>query len=357
MRYLFVLCSLFMLFPDGEVQAQTDSTDMKKYVLVIHGGAGAIRKKNMTPEKEAAYHAKLNEALLAGQAVLDTGGHATDAVQAAIMVMENSPLFNAGKGAVFTNAETNEMDASMMDGRDRNAGAVSGVTKIKNPILGARAVLDHSNHVMLSGEGANAFAKKQGLEMVDPSYFKDEIRLKQLRKVKSREDAQLDHDSDQGDMPSDSSEIEFHYDSDIDLNKKYGTVGCVALDMHGNLAAGTSTGGMTNKRYGRIGDSPIIGAGTWADNNTCAVSSTGHGEFFIRWAVAYDIAALMEYKGLSLAEAADLVINKKLEEVDGRGGVIAVDKDGNIAMPFNTRGMYRGYLKSSGEKEVMIYKK
>ena len=333
------------------------TTDMEQdYVIVIHGGAGAIRKKNMTPELEAAYQERLNAALDAGSAILAEGGSSVDAVQAAIMVMEDSPLFNAGKGAVFTNAERNEMDASIMDGATREAGAVAGVTTVKNPITAAHLVMDQSVHVMLSGDGADEYAKKKGLEIVDPSYFHHDQRFKQLKKVQDREKTQLDHDDDQGDVEVPSSDIEFKIDSDIDLNKKYGTVGAVALDKHGNLAAATSTGGMTNKRYGRIGDSPIIGAGTFADNETCAVSCTGHGEFFMRWVVAYDVAAMMSYGNKTLNEAANHIVYEKLEAVDGRGGLIAVDKDGNIAMPFNTAGMYRGYVKSDGAREVLIYK-
>lgn len=333
-------------------QSQNNENKMGKYVLVIHGGAGAISKKHMTPEKEAAYRAKLEEALAAGEEILANGGKATDAVEAAIMVMEDSPLFNAGKGAVFTNDERNEMDASFMDGETLNAGAVSGVTTVKNPIQAARMVMEKSVHVMLSGNGANEFAKKMGLEMVDTSYFRDENRYQQLKKVQERENAVLDHDGEQGSIEVPSSDVEFNL---IDLNKKYGTVGAVALDQQGNLAAGTSTGGMTNKRYGRVGDSPIIGSGTYADNATCAVSCTGHGEFFMRYVVAYDVVALMRYQKISLEEAAKKVIHETLEKVDGRGGLIAVDGQGNIAMPFNTSGMYRGYVKSSGEKAVLIY--
>jgi beta-aspartyl-peptidase (threonine type) len=332
--------------------AQNNENNTEKYVLVIHGGAGAIQKKFMTPEKEAAYETRLQAALDAGEEILKNGGTATDAVEAAINVMEDSPLFNAGKGAVFTNAETNEMDASFMDGNTMEAGAVAGVTTVKNPISAARAVLEKSNHVLLSGEGADEFAKKEGLEIVDPSYFRDENRLQQLKKVQEREEAVLDHDGDQGMLEDDSSSIEFNL---IDLNKKLGTVGAVALDQYGNLAAGTSTGGMTNKRYGRIGDSPLIGAGTYADNRYCAVSSTGHGEYFIRYVVAYDIIAIMKYKGVSLLEASNQVIHGTLSEAGGTGGVICVDKDGNIAMPFNTSGMYRGFVTSEGQTAIMIY--
>ncbi len=300
------------------------------YVLVIHGGAGVITKQNMTPEKEKAYRAKLNEALETGQKILEKGGTATETVIAVINIMENSPLFNAGKGAVFTHEGKNELDASIMDGKTLNAGAVAGVTNVKNPITLAYAVMTKSKHVMLSGKGASEFAKEQGLEIVDPSYFYTENRWKSLQKVlKNEKNAE---------------------------KEKHGTVGCVVLDKAGNLAAGTSTGGMTNKQYGRIGDSPVIGAGTYADNATCAVSCTGHGEFFIRYVVAYTVSALMKYKGLSLQEAGNEIINNTLKNVGGEGGLISVDKNGNIAMPFNTPGMFRGYLKSKGEKKVLIYK-
>ena len=307
------------------------------FALVIHGGAGTILKENMTPELEKQYHAKLREALLAGYNVLQSGGSSVDAVEAAIIPMEDSPLFNAGKGAVFTNAGWNEMDASFMDGATQNAGAVGGVRRVKNPIKAARAVLEKSKHVMLTGTGADAFAKSEGIELVDTSYFYTERRWKSLQNAKQKEDG--------------NSLI-----LSEDDNYKYGTVGAAALDKNGNLAAGTSTGGMTNKRYGRIGDSPIIGAGTYANNATCAVSSTGHGEYFMRYMVAYDISARMEYAGATLTDAADFVVNEKLVEKGGSGGVIALDKYGNVAMPFNTAGMYRGYVKADGEVKTFLYK-
>ena len=336
------------------VSAQAPSTSPpmdQSFTLVIHGGAGTILKKNMTPELEQQYRAKLEEALKAGYDILAKGGTSIDAVEAAIMVMENSPLFNAGKGAVFTSAGTNEMDASIMDGKTRNAGAVAGVTSVKNPIKAARLVMEKSPHVMLAGEGADEYAKQNGLETVDPSYFRSETRWKQWQKIKDTEKQQLDHDDRSGDTGPDGSEVEFN----VNLDKKYGTVGAAAVDHHGNLAAATSTGGMTNKRYGRVGDSPIIAAGTYADNNTCAVSSTGHGEFFIRAVVAYDIAALMQYKGLTLEEAAQEVINNKLKEMGGKGGIIATDAEGNVSMVFNTPGMYRGYIKADGQPVIGIY--
>ncbi len=295
------------------------------FALVIHGGAGTILKKNMTPEKEAAYRAKLEESLQAGYAVLNAGGSAMDAVEAAIHIMEDSPLFNAGKGAVFTNAGTNELDAAIMNGADLKAGAVAGVKTVKNPITVARKVMEETWHVLLAGEGADKFAEEQGLEIVDPKYFHTERRWKAIQKMKGNEE------------------------------EKYGTVGCVALDKDGNIAAGTSTGGMTNKRWGRVGDVPIIGAGTYANNKTCAVSATGSGEYFIRAAVAHDISALMEYKRYSLKKASKKVI-QKVGKLGGSGGVIAIDAKGNIAMPFNSKGMYRGYIKSDGKPVTLIYK-
>ncbi len=334
--------------------SQTNSDTMENFALVIHGGAGTILKKNMTPEKETAYREKMRESLQAGYDVLKNGGSSEDAVQAAIMIMEDSPLFNAGKGSVYTNKETNEMDAAFMEGKTCKAGAVAGVRTIKNPIVAARMVKDHSEHVMMVGEGAEEFAKKNGANMVDTSYFFDQNRLNQLRELKEKEKMILDHDGDQGWVKPDSSEIEFNVD--LNPDKKFGTVGAVALDKFGNLAAGTSTGGMTNKKFGRVGDAPIIGAGTYANNKTCAVSCTGHGEYFIRNVVAYDVSARMEYKGISLEEAAKEVVNVKLEEQDGRGGLIAMDAKGNITMPFNTPGMYRGYVKKDGTIHVFIYK-
>ena len=321
-----------------------------KVVLVIHGGAGTILKKNMSDEKEAAYEAKLREALEAGYAELSAGKTSVKAVQATIHVMEDSPLFNAGKGAVYTNAETQEMDASIMRGHDKEAGAVAGVSTIKNPIDAAIAVMEKSEHVMLAGTGAEEFAEKQRVTIVDSSYFKSEVRLKQLKRVQDHENAELDHDGDdRGEF--DGSENEFNIDYIED--KKFGTVGAVALDSSGNLAAGTSTGGMTNKRYHRVGDSPIIGAGTYA-NELVGVSCTGHGEYFIRNVVAYDVAALMEYADMTLEEATAKVIEKQTE-MGGKGGLIALDKDGNVSLPFNTAGMYRGWVTESGEITIEIY--
>ena len=319
-------------------QSETKKMDTKRqdYALAIHGGAGTILKKNMTPEREKEYLDKLNEALDAGEGVLKNGGSAEDAVAAAIMVMENSPLFNAGKGAVFTNEGKNELDASFMEGKTMNAGAVGGLTNVKNPILAARAVMNNSEHVLLTSKGAEQFAEEQGLEIVDPEYFYTKRRWESLQRAIENERVELSEEDEGG-------------------NKKMGTVGCVALDKNGNLAAGTSTGGMTNKRYNRFGDVPIIGAGTYANNQTCAVSCTGHGEFFIRWAVAHDISAMMEYKGVDLETAGKAVINGKLVEAGGSGGAICVDKNGNVSLPFNSKGMYRGFVKADGERKVAIY--
>lgn len=340
---LAILCITFPMFSFSQNQPIMS----ENFAIVIHGGAGTILKKNMSDEQEKAYQEKLQEALDSGYTILKNGGTAIDAVEKAIVVMEDSPLFNAGKGAVYTNAATNELDASIMDGKTLNAGAISGVSHIKNPIKLARVVMEKSEHVMLSGKGAEDFAKQHQLEVADSAYFYDEHRLKQLNKIKKTEKIQLDH-SENDDEQGDATELK---------DSKFGTVGAVALDKHGNLAAATSTGGMTNKKFGRIGDSPIIGAGTYANNTTCAVSCTGHGEFFIRNVVAYDVAALMEYKNLSLLDAANYVVNEKLVKLGGDGGLIAIDSQGNIAMPFNTAGMYRAYKKSSGESEILIFKK
>lgn len=324
-------------------EASKASAEKAEFAIVIHGGAGTILKKNMTDEKEAAYNAILEEAIRTGYDILKNGGTSLEAVTKTINIMEDSPLFNAGKGAVFTNAGTNELDASIMDGKTLNAGASAGTTNVRNPIDLARAIMDNSPHVMLSGKGAETFAEEQGLQIVDPKYFYTENRFNSLQRAKDREKVELDHD--------DKSAF---YDPEI-KDSKFGTVGCAALDKHGNLAAGTSTGGMTNKRWGRIGDAPIIGAGTYANNATCAVSSTGWGEFFIRAMVAHDISALMEYKGMSLKEAAREVIHDKVGGLGGDGGIVAVDKNGNMVFEFNTEGMYRASMNDKGELKVEIY--
>jgi beta-aspartyl-peptidase (threonine type) len=306
------------------------SAAQQKFAIVIHGGAGVMSKERMSLEQQNEYKAKLNEALELGEKMLKEGAEATDVVVRVINVLEDSPLFNAGKGAVFTNDEKVELDASIMEGKTLKAGAVAGVRDIKNPINAAREVMLNSEHVFLSGKGASEFAKKQGLEIVPNKYFHTQARHESLMKLKKQERERTSKDN-------------------------MGTVGCAVLDTHGNICAGTSTGGMTNKKYGRIGDAPVIGAGTYANNKTCAVSCTGHGEYYIRLGFARDISALMEYKNMSVEKACREEIGK-LTELNGTGGVIALDVNGNIAMEFNTSGMFRGYIKSTGEKEVAIFK-
>ncbi len=302
----------------------------QRFGIVIHGGAGKILRSNMTSESEAEYTNKLNEVLEAGYKILDKGGSALDAVNAAINLMEDSPLFNAGKGAVLTEKGIAELDASIMDGKNLMAGAVAGIRHVKNPINLARLVMEKSPHVMMIGDGAEEFGKENNIEMVENSYFITKERWgqyqKMLEKAEERKKAE-----------------------------KHGTVGAVALDKRGNLAAGTSTGGMMMKKFGRVGDAPIIGAGTYANNNTCAVSATGHGEYFIRLGIARDISSLMEYKNYSLIEAANEVIIKKLGKLGGDGGIIAIDKNGNIALPFNTEGMFRGYRLNNDQPVVKMY--
>jgi L-asparaginase / beta-aspartyl-peptidase len=305
-------------------QLKKPASDSQAWAIVIHGGAGPMTKANLDTSLERQYREALTVALHTGKKILEDGGTALDAVEMTIRVMEDNPLFNAGKGAVFTHEGRNELDASIMDGSNLAAGAVAGVTDIKNPISAARMVMTRSPHVLLSGAGASQFAKEQGLDIVPPSYFFTQRRWNDLQEILKKE--------------------------------KNGTVGCCALDMHGNLAAGTSTGGMDNKRYNRIGDTPIIGAGTYANNATCAISCTGHGEYFIRWTVAHDISALMEYKGLSIEDAADLVVNKKLVKAGGSGGVIGLDRKGSITMTFNSAGMFRAYATANGKEDVLIFR-
>ena len=332
---------LLLIFSCKESTDKVDKAIPKstnQFAIVIHGGAGYQTRESISKETDSLVRAKLSEAIKVGHDILKNGGTSLDAVEKTINILEDSPLFNAGKGAVFTNDETNELDASIMDGKTLNAGASAGTTTVKNPINLARAVMENSPHVLLSGKGAEQFAKEQGLEIVAPSYFSTEDNLNRVRKIKERE----------------AKKVASLIDKYIDL--KFGTVGCVALDKNGNISAGTSTGGMTNKKWNRIGDSPIIGAGTYANNNTCGVSSTGHGEFFIRGAIAYDISALMDYKGLSLEEASKEVIQKKLPELGGTGGIIALDKNGNISMEYNTPGMYRATMNDKGELYTGIYK-
>lgn len=326
MKPIYLLTCLLLVFYTCKAQ---------HYVMVIHGGAGTILKKNITPEKEAAYTAALKHALDTGYQLLQKGRSSLDAVEAAIRTLEDNPLFNAGKGAVFTHDGRNEMDAAIMNGKTLQAGAVAGVTIVRNPISAARAVMEKSEHVMMAGKGAEQFAKEAGLEIVDPSYFRTQERWDALQKA-------LKEDSVKAYTPAGK-------------DSKFGTVGCVALDKAGNLAAGTSTGGMTDKKYGRIGDSPVIGAGTYANNATVAVSCTGWGEFFIRNVVAYDLSALMQYKGFSVQEAGKTVLDK-VAAGGGSGGLIALDKEGHMAYPFNTEGMYRGCITEDGKITVEIYK-
>lgn len=313
------------------------------YTLVIHGGAGNITPAIMDAQMEADYTAGLKAALVAGSDVLKGGGSAVDAVVAAISEMENNPIFNAGRGSVFTKKGLNEMDASIMDGRDLSAGAVAGVRNIKNPIVLAREVMLHSGHVLLSNQGAGEFALKQGIEMAPDEYFFNKSRYDQWVEIRDTDYTQLDHKGDnlKGAIPN--------------TGHKFGTVGAVACDVNGNLAGGTSTGGMTNKRFNRIGDSPIIGAGTYANNNTCAISCTGHGELFLRAVAAYDVSCLMEYKGLSLREACAVVVKEKLVKMGGEGGMIAVNARGEHEFCFNSAGMYRGMRNSEGREEVAYY--
>jgi len=313
---------------------------MNNYSIAIHGGAGTILPSTMTAEKETAYKKGLEDAILAGEEILKAGGTSLDAVESAIRILEDNPLFNAGKGAVFTNNGTHELDSSIMNGKDLMAGAVAGLSNIKNPISLARAVMEQSEHVMLTGKGAMDFAKKVNAAIEPDDYFFVQMRYDQLQQAKESNTMILDHTEDK---------IE-------NGEKKFGTVGCVALDVHGNLAGGTSTGGMTNKKFGRVGDSCIIGAGTYANNKTCAISCTGHGELFMRSVVAYDISCLMEYKGLSLKEACDLVVMDKLVKIGGEGGLIALDAKGNIELSFNSEGMYRASKKQNEALYIGIYK-
>ncbi len=339
MKNLLLTLVLFTLVFNGcnspsPEATQSNKTERPPWAIVVHGGAGNMNPDNFTPEQEKAYKDKLSKALMAGGEILQNKGSASDAVETAIRILEDSPLFNAGKGAVFNADGINELDASFMDGQTLNAGAVANVRRIKNPISAARQVMEQSPHVMLIREGAEQFAESQNIEMVEPEYFYTQNRWEALQRVKEREN--------QG---------------TVDKPDKRGTVGCVALDMQGNIAAGTSTGGMTNKKFGRVGDSPIIGAGTYADNNFCGVSATGHGEFFIRNVVAYDIVARVKYAGQSCETAAGEIINKKLKNLGADGGVIVLDKDGKITMPFNTTGMFRGFLYPNQNPQVFIFDK
>ncbi|MBK8984343.1 MAG: isoaspartyl peptidase/L-asparaginase [Ignavibacteria bacterium] len=310
---------------------------MKKFGIAVHGGAGTILKSKMTAEKEKEYSKSIELAIKAGSEILKSGGKSIDAITESLITLEDNPLFNAGKGSVFTSAGSHSMDASIMSGKDLQAGSVSSVSGVRNPILLAKAVMLDPDLVMISGKGAEEYARASGLKFEDEKYFYSEFRFQQYLKAAENGKAMLDHST---------------FD---ESDKKFGTVGAVALDQYGDLAAATSTGGMTFVKFGRIGDSPVIGAGTYASNNSCAVSCTGDGEFFIRTIAAYDVSALMEYKGLTLREACEEVVNRKLREIGGEGGLIAIDKDCNIEMIFNSQGMYRGFSKNDGEIYVSIY--
>ena len=315
---------------------------MSNFTLVIHGGAGTILKEDMTPALEQAYSSALKTALDAGYAVLENGGTAVNAIKASIVLLEDNVLFNAGRGSVFTKKGVQEMDAAIMDGSDLSAGAVTGVRNVRNPIELATEVMRNSNHVFLSGKGANDFAIKQGVKLEPDEYFFSQFRYDQWKAIRDSDTYSLDHTN--------------HHLEELMKDKKFGTVGAVACDVNGNIAAATSTGGMTNKKYGRIGDSPVIGCGTYANNKTCAISCTGHGEMFIRGVAAYDVSCLMEYKNMSLQEAMDEVVNKKLVSLHGEGGMIGVDAKGHYAMILNSAGMYRAVRTDKGFEQVLIYK-
>jgi beta-aspartyl-peptidase (threonine type) len=315
---------------------------MSRYTLAIHGGAGTILKADMTPELEEAYITGLQQAMNAGFAVLEQGGSAVNAIKATLVILEDNVLFNAGRGSVFTKKGVQEMDAAIMDGRTLEAGAVTGVRNVRNPIELATEVMINSNHVFLSGKGASDFAIKQGIKLEPDEYFFSQCRYDQWKSIRDSDRYSLDHTH---------QRVE-----ELMRDKKFGTVGAVACDQQGNIAAATSTGGMTNKKYGRIGDSPIIGSGTYANNRTCGISCTGHGELFIRAVAAHDVSCLMEYRGLSLQEAMNIVVHEKLIAIGGEGGMIGVDSQGNAALVFNSQGMYRGYKNSDGESLVAIYK-
>lgn len=334
-RFSFLMMVYCLLLVSSVTFARQD-----QYVLVIHGGAGSVQRGTLSVEQENAVRETMHLALRTGHQMLEAGSSSIDAVEKVIQILEDSPLFNAGKGAVYTYDGKVELDASVMDGATGMAGAVAGVHTIRNPISAARAVMEQSPHVLLTGKGAADFAREKGLTIVDPAYFRTEAQDMKYARDTARRNKKVPG---MGSIRQAAPETEM-----------YGTVGCVALDRQGNLAAGTSTGGMFGKRYGRVGDSPLIGAGTYADNHTCAVSATGHGEYFIRGVIAYDIAALMAYKNMPVSAAASMAIDK-LTAAGGTGGVIVLDKDGNFAFPFNTKSMYRGYIKADGRYEVLIY--
>ncbi len=325
-------------------EAESKQRNPNSFSIVIHGGAGGIKREYFTNEQQDAYSKKLDEAINAGYTILENGGASLDAIQAAINIMENSPLFNAGKGAVYNSEGNQEMDAAIMDGQTLNSGAVAGVNHIKNPILAARIVMDSSKHVLLSGKGAEIMAQKYGVEMVDSSYFFTEKRLNQLKKIQEKKKTQLDHTA-------------FLIKNELIDDHKYGTVGAVAIDKYGNISAGTSTGGMTNKKYGRIGDVPLIGAGTYANNLTCGISATGTGEYFIRTVAAHEVSSLILYKGVTPKEALNEVLFNQIGPLGGEGGMILIDKKGDVYWDFNSTGMFRAYKKSSGETKIEMFKK
>ncbi|MBC8732183.1 isoaspartyl peptidase/L-asparaginase family protein [Paraburkholderia sp. UCT2] len=324
-------------------------------VIAIHGGAGTILRTSMSASAETGYHAALNAVLSAGQRVLADGGSALDAVSEAVRLLEDCALFNAGHGAVYTAAGTHELDAAIMDGRRLDAGAICCVKRVRNPILAARRVLERSDHVLFTGEGAEAFAATQGLEFVDNSYFDTDARYRQWQLAREQQRPMLDHDAATLASTASSNDDPTPHEP-IDPNRKFGTVGAVALDRHGHLAAATSTGGVTNKQVGRVGDTPLIGAGCYADDATCAVSTTGAGEMFMRMVAAYDVAAQMAYRQVSLEEAAHDVVMNRLPKIDGRGGLVAVDARGNVTLPFNTEGMYRGFARLGEAPVTAIYR-
>ena len=343
---LLLITLLFILSCKEDVSNKNNELkrEPNSFAIVIHGGAGGIKKEYFTEAQQTAYTQKLQAALNAGYSVLENGGISLDAIQAAINIMENSPLFNAGKGAVYNSDGNQEMDAAIMDGNTLNAGAIAGVNHIKNPILAARMVMDSSKHVLLSGKGAEIMAEKYGIEMVDSSYFFTEKRMNQLKKLQGKEKTELDHTA-------------FLIKNELIDDHKYGTVGAVAIDKSGNIAAGTSTGGMTNKKYGRIGDVPIIGAGTYANNLTCGISATGTGEYFIRTVAAHEVSSLIKFKGYSPSEALHEVLFNQIGPLGGEGGMILLDKNGEVFWDFNSSGMFRGYKKSTGEIKIEMFEK
>lgn len=346
MKYFALICLSFISIISCKEKNNIKLDTQQKITLVIHGGAGNISQETLSEERWNLYKQGLEEALDQGYEILESGGTSIDAVEKSISLMENNPLFNAGKGAVYNTYGKQEMDASIMDGKTLNSGAVAGVNGIKNPIIAARTVMDSSKHVMFSGNGATLFAKEEGLEIVDSTYFYTKRRYDYWKSLKDKEKLGLDH-----------NKLSFEEDLNYWEHKKYGTVGAVAIDKYGNIVAGTSTGGLTNKQFGRIGDSPIIGAGTYANNKTCGVSCTGTGEYFIRTLAAHEVSSLVQYKNLPLQEATDSVIYNRIEPLNGDGGMIALDKYGNVAYSFNTKGMFRAYKNSNGEKHINAFEK